>query len=115
MGNWIPEITWQGLSQLLFSILGILTALLAFIVFSNASHTQNEVQATYIKFLNKMKKRGLVKLHTEGADDFCKRTSDKLPDDKFLIEHITLLYQQLRYKQFHAEQLTLLRKEIKRF
>ena len=110
----IPEITWQGLSQLLFSTLGILTAILAFIVFSNKTNSKNEVQTTYLKFLSKMKRKGLIKSHSEGADDFCKRAADKLPNSKKLIENITYIYQQLRYKQFHNDQLILLKKQIKR-
>mgnify|MGYP000565902752 CR=1 FL=1 len=52
----IPEITWRGLSQLLFSILAVLTGVLAFIVFSNQSKKKNEIQSTYFKFLKKLKK-----------------------------------------------------------
>ncbi len=111
----IPEITWQGLSQLLFSILGVLTVLLAFIVFSNQSKQKNIIQKTYFKFLKKMKKRGLSKSLSEGADDFCCRAIIQLPEQQLAIKHITLLYQQLRYKQYDEERLTLFKKNIKEF
>ena len=111
----IPEITWQGLSQLLFSILGVLTALLAFIVFSNHSKEKNDIQNTYFKFLKKMKKLGLTKALSEGADDFCHRAIIKLPDQQFAIEQITFLYQQLRYKKYDEEELILFKKKIKYF
>ena len=93
----IPDITWQGLSQLLFSILGILTTILAFIIFSNKHKNVDVVQKLYAKFLKKLTKYKLVKHAAEGADDFCKRASIALPKYKSNIENITLLYQQLRY------------------
>jgi len=111
----IAEITWQGLSQLLFSILGVLTALLAFIVFSNQSKQKNIIQKTYFKFLKKMKKQGLTKSLSEGARDFCDRAIVQLPEKQFAIEQITLLYQQLRYKQYDEERLTLFKKNINEF
>ena len=111
----IPEITWQGLSQLLFSILGVLTALLAFIVFSNQSKNKNDIQNTYFKFLKKMNKQGLTKALSEGADDFCHRAIIKLPQQQFAIEQITLLYQQLRYEKYDEKRLILFKKRIKYF
>ncbi len=92
----IPDITWQGLSQLLFGILGILTALLAFIIFSARQHNDS-AQKLYDKFLKKLTRYKLVKEPSEGADDFCKRAVIALPKNKADIELITLLYQKLRY------------------
>lgn len=111
----IPEITWQGLSQLLFSILAVLTALLAYIVFSNQSKHKSEIQNYYLKFLNKMKKQGLIKILSEGADDFSQRAILKLPNKKDDIEKITFLYQQLRYNKFNKSQLELFKTQIKNF
>lgn len=111
----IPEITWQGLSQLLFSILAVLTGLLAFIVFSTHSKKQNKVQNIYLKFLKKLKKYNLVKIKTEGANDFCQRVITKLPEHKDAIKQITLLYQQLRYEKYNEEQLIIFNKKIKYF
>jgi len=111
----IPEITWQGLSQLLFSILAVLTGLLAFIVFSNKQKNENDIQKYFLKFLNKMKKRGLVKALSEGAENFSQRAIIKLPEQKAKIIQITLLYQQLRYKQYNDEQLKLFKNQINHF
>jgi transglutaminase-like putative cysteine protease len=111
----IPEITWQGLSQLLFSILAVLTGILAFIVFSNQSNKKNEIQIYYFKFLKKLKRYNLIKNDAEGADDFCQRVIVKLPQQKHTIEKITLLYQQLRYEKYNEEQLTIFKKKIKYF
>lgn len=111
----IPEITWQGLSQLLFSILGVLTTLLAYVIFSNNSKGKDEIQLSYIKFISKMKKRGLIKRDSEGAVDFSERISDKLPEHKKIIDEITLLYNQLRYQKYNAKQLLKLKTIIKHF
>ena len=111
----IPEITWQGLSQLLFSILGVLTALLAFIVFSNQSKKHNIILNMYSKFLKKMSKQGLIKSLSEGADDFCSRAVIMLPKQQTAIKQITLLYQQLRYEQFDEERFINFKKIIKDF
>ena len=111
----IPEISWQGLSKLLFSFLAILTALLAYIVFSSPSQKKNETLHYYLKFLKKMKKLGLMKSISEGANDFCQRSSISLPENKKEIKEITLLYQQLRYHKTTNEKLTIFKKKIKNF
>lgn len=108
----IPEITWQGLSQLLFSILGVLAGILALIIFSNKKTHKDEVQLYYSKFLKKLMKHGLLKELSEGADDFCQRAVSKLPRHQVVIEQITLLYQQLRYSEPDTKRLTLLKKLI---
>lgn len=111
----IPEITWQGLSQLLFSILAVLTGVLAFIVFSNQSKKKNEIQNTYFKFLKKLNKYELTKLSSEGADDFAKRAIIKLPKQKFMIQTISNLYQQLQYKNHDNKKLELLKNHVANF
>lgn len=108
----IPEISWQGLSQLLFSILGVLTGILALMVFSNKANKKDEVQYYYFKFLKKLKKQNLVKNLSEGADDFCLRAIITLPEQKNAIEQISLLYQQLRYAIPNDENLALFKKLI---
>ena len=109
----IPEISWQGLSQLLFSILAVLTGGLAFLVFSNQS--KDKTQKTYFKFLKKMKKQGLIKEASEGAYDFAHRAIIKLPKHKTQIQIISNLYQQLRYGHHSDKKLKLLKKQITAF
>lgn len=111
----IPEISWQGLSQLLFSILGVLTVILAFVVFKNKPLQQDETQKLYLKFLRKFKKRNLIKSPSEGASDFCRRAICTLPEHKTSIEKITLLYQQLRYQQYNKELLLKFKQHINSF
>ena len=111
----IPEITWQGLSQLLFSLLTVLTGILAYIVFSKQEKQQNEIQSYYNKFVKKMNKLGLTKSSSEGAEDFSLRATPLLPNKKDNIEKITYLYQQLRYNKFNNTQLNLFKTEIKNF
>ena len=111
----IPEITWQGLTQLLFSILAVLTGVLAFIVFSNQSKQKNDIQNNYSKFLKKLKKYELTKLSSEGAHDFAKRAMIKAPEHKLTIKQITLLYLQLRYKKYNEKQLVIFKNKIKSF
>lgn len=111
----IPEITWQGLSQLLFSILAVLTGLLALIVFSSQAKKKNDIQKYYLKFLKKIKKYNLKKSHSEGANDFCKRAVITLPKHKDTIEQITRLYQQLRYAKFNENNLVAFKTKIKNF
>ncbi len=93
----IPDISWQGLSQLLFSILGVLTAILAWVVFSNKTTSKDPIQYFYLKFLKRLKKYDLIKNPTEGANDFCCRAIKKVPQQKQHIQKITFLYQELRY------------------
>jgi len=113
----IEEISWQGLSQLLFGFLTVLTAILAFVVFSSRAKnkTKDEAQQAYLKFLNKMKKQGLIKSETEGADDFAKRAIKKLPRYKTNIAIISGLYQKLRYRKASEKQIKLFKNRISRF
>lgn len=111
----IPEISWQGLSQLLFSILGLLSIVLAFIIFSGSSKNKDEVQIAYAHFLKKMKKQGIVKTDFEGALDFSQRATTALPQHKKIIHEITQLYQQLRYQYNDPERLIRLKKKVKSF
>ena len=111
----IPEITWQGLSQLLFGILSIVIALLAFIIFSSQRKNINDVQKFYFKFLNKMKKYNATKTPMEGADDFCLRAIIKAPKQKTAIEEITRLYQQLRYDKYDNEKFIIFKNKINTF
>ena len=109
----IPEITWIGLSQLLFSILSLLIGILAFVVFSNKSHKKDVVQDYYYKFLKQLKKYDLTKNSSEGAGDFCYRATTKLPKKKNHIEKVTQLYQQLRYFRLNEKNLTTFKKLVK--
>ena len=111
----IPEISWQGLSQLLFTVLTALTGLLAFIVFSNQRKNKDSTQNAYFKFIKKVKKRGIEKLLSEGANSFCQRAALKLPKDKRKMEEITFLYQELRYKKEDIKKLKIFKHKVKSF
>ncbi len=111
----IKEISWQGLSQLLFSFLAVLTAILAYIVFSNKTKESTDTQRYYAKFLRKMAKHGLDKEATEGAINFAERAAIRFPQYKSSIDKITTLYQQLRYDKFSDEKLLLFQKFVNSF
>lgn len=111
----IPEISWQGLSQLLFGILTVLAAVLAFFIFSSTSKSKDDVQATYARFLKKIKKHGIIKSDFEGALDFSQRAELKLPQHKKSIYEITRLYQQLRYQHYSDKQLIRFKTKVKEF
>ena len=108
----IPEITWKGLSQLLFSILTVLTAILALIIFSKQKTKVDEVQKYYLKFLKKIQKAGLTKNPSEGADDFAARAITKLPQHELQIQNISSSYQQLRYATPNEKHLEQFKKQI---
>ena len=111
----IPEISWKGLSQLLFSILGVLTGLLAFIVFRKNKNQYDEVQKLYRQFLHKFKKVKLIKNPAEGANSFALRASEQLPGSKHPIQRITSLYLHLRYKEFNTNNLNRFKQAITQF
>lgn len=98
----IPEISWQGLSQLLFSILGILTAVLAYFIFKPANRSVSEVEKYYARFLKKLSKRGIEKHPAEAAGNFAIRAVESIPDQQAHISNITELYQRLRYRNESA-------------
>lgn len=111
----IKEISWQGLSQLLFVILGVLTLILSYIIFYKKSSEYNIIDRHYIKFLNKLKKHQLIKQASEGATTFSQRVIDKLPEQKPSVDNITHLYQQLRYQSFDNDRLISFIQQVKNF
>lgn len=111
----IQDITWQGLSQLLFTLLGILTGILAAIVFSKQKQHTNATQSLYFKFLKKLSKQDLIRRPSEGAEDFSLRAMEKFPQHKNAIVNITNLYQKLRYRNFTNEMLLQFKREIANF
>ena len=111
----IPEISWQGLSQLLFGFLAVLTAILALVIFSGQRKNKDVTQNIYFKFIKKVNKRGIKKLLSEGASSFCQRASLKLPKDKKRMEEITFLYQELRYKKEDIKKLKIFKHKVKSF
>ncbi|MFK5914649.1 MAG: DUF3488 and transglutaminase-like domain-containing protein [Woeseiaceae bacterium] len=108
----IPDISWQGLSQLLFSILAVLTALLSYVVFSVKHKTNDICQRYYLKFI---KKSALEKKAYEGAEDFSLRLIQAIPHKKQLIIEITHLYQYLRYNCFNHDDLSSFKQKINNF
>lgn len=111
----IPEISWQGLSQLLFSILTILTAILAFVVFKNIPRHQDETQKLYQTFLKKCRKQNLIKADSEGANDFSQRAIEQFPSAQSNIKTISALYQKLRYSKYSDKNFELLKKHVTHF
>ena len=111
----IEEITWQGLSQLLFTILGILTLLLAFFTFQYKHRTETKIEKHYRKFLKKVAKDLLIKKASEGAYDFSLRVIEKLPQHTKIINSITILYLELRYEHYSESKFESFKTEIKYF
>ena len=111
----IPEISWQGLSQLLFGILTILTSLLAFVIFSKKHTETNKTLILYQKFLKKLAKHNLSKDASEGAYSFALRAAKVLPSKVNVIYTITDLYQELRYHSFNQDKLLLFKNAISNF
>jgi hypothetical protein len=64
------------------------------------------VQTAYLKFCNKLAKRGIVRAAHEGAHDFAKRAAQSAPQLADAIFNITQQYLALRY-QNRLDELSL--------
>lgn len=93
----IPEITWLGLSYVLFSTLGFFIILIAHNIFQSQRIKRTTVDKIYQRFLKKLRPFNIQKSPTEGALSFAQRVANKFPGQAPALMHIATLYNQARY------------------
>jgi transglutaminase-like putative cysteine protease len=92
----IPDADWRALTATLFTILGIITALL--LAWSLRRLTRPDpVQVAWRRFCRKLASRGLERAPNEGPRDYSERAARALPMSRLAILHIGALYIRLRY------------------
>jgi transglutaminase-like putative cysteine protease len=109
----IPEITWRGLSYLLFATLSVFTLLIAATIFKATRTKRNAIEKIYQRFLRKLTPLHLEKSPCEGALNFSQRVARRLPNHTTELIHIANLYNQMRYADPSPVTLADLRQAVK--
>jgi hypothetical protein len=92
----IPDADWRALTATLFTILGVMTALL--LAWSLRRLTRPDpVQLAWRAFCRKLATRGLERAPHEGPRDYSERAARALPMSRRAILRIGELYIRLRY------------------
>ena len=109
----IPEITWKGLSYLLFIFTSLFILIISINLILSQRIKKKKIDQLYLKFLKKFRKYKIYKQVNEGAYDFAKRITKLFPDNKTELFIIAKLYNHIRYSAPEPEKYNLLRQKIK--
>jgi protein-glutamine gamma-glutamyltransferase len=109
----IPEITWRGLSYVLFTTLSVFTLLIAATIFQAQRIRKNAIEKIYQQFLRKVRPLHLEKSPAEGALNFAQRVARRLPHQSTELMHIANLYNQLRYADSTPATVAAFRQAVK--
>jgi transglutaminase-like putative cysteine protease len=108
----IPEITWRGLSYVLFATLGVFTLLIAASIFQAQRIRKNAIEKIYQQFLRKLRALQIEKAPCEGAWNFSQRVARQFPQQATELMTIAGLYNQIRYADSSPDTLDDLRQAV---
>ncbi len=90
--------SWKSMAIALITGTGILMLILAATMLLQLRyHTYDPVQAAYLKFCDKLAKKGIPRKPYEGARDYAERLAELRPDSSQTTNAISELYIALRY------------------
>jgi len=92
----IPSADWRALTATLFTVLGVLTALLLAWSLRRLARP-DPVQRAWAAFCRKLARRGVTRAPHEGPRDYAARAARALPASRRIILQIGALYIGLRY------------------
>jgi len=113
----MEDVTWQKMAINLLIGVALVIALIALVLLRKLTMRQTDaVLALYLKFCKKLARVGVSRAAHEGAQDFAKRATVRLPQHANAINDITARYLALRYENhFCVDSLRGLRREIAAF
>ena len=111
----IPEITWRGLSYVLFTTLSIFTLIIAASIFQAQRIRKNAIEKIYQQFLRKLQPLRIEKAPAEGALNFSQRVARQYPDQTSELMTIAMLYNQIRYADAKPDTVDALRNAVTSF
>ena len=109
----VPEITWRGLSYVLFATLSVFTLLIAANIFQAQRIRKNAIEKTYQQFLRKLRPLHIEKSPAEGAVSFSQRVARRFPHQTTELMHIARLYNQIRYADSNPGTVDAFRQAVK--
>ena len=112
----MPNINWQGMTLLLFTLLASVLLLFGFYLLRRSKPLQDPASHLYQQFLFKIQKSGFTKQDNESALNFAARIKSSRQDLASEIDNITHVYNKLRYTAHPPQYLYVrLQTAIKRF
>ena len=94
----IDDATWQTLSAILLFVTGLVVAMFAILTLRQLrTRVHDPVKIAYLRFCNKLKRKGLPRDPAEGPVEYANRLGQSRPDLASAISAITQLYVSLRY------------------
>jgi hypothetical protein len=106
----------HSLALAMVGFASVVVLLLGLSLWRTGNRLSDRVLADYLKFCNKLAKKGITRSPTEGAHDFLQRICHQRPDIAPAATKITLLYLELRYGQRNKkERSKSLNRMIKQF
>ncbi len=94
----IDNATWQKLTAMLFFLGGVIVAVfIALALRQLKGRVRDPVKAAYLRFCDKLRRKGLPRSPAEGPVDYARRVETARPDLTPAVSAITRLYIMLRY------------------
>ncbi len=109
--------TWQSLTAVLFCLAGVIVAVFAYLSLRQLKgRVGDPARTAYLKFCNKLRRKGLPRDPAEGPADYAHRLELLRPDLAPAVGAITRLYVALRYGlETSAAALEELRQRVRQF
>jgi transglutaminase-like putative cysteine protease len=94
----VDNATWEKLAAILFTLAGVIVAMLTVLAMRRlSSRAHDPVKIAYLKFCDKLRRRGLPREPAEGPVDYALRIGVRRPDLTSAVNAITALYVAMRY------------------
>jgi transglutaminase-like putative cysteine protease len=93
----LPNISWRGMTFLLFTLMTIILVVISFYLFRSRKQQSDRISKIYQQFQNKMAMVGFSKQAHESARHFAERITTSRDDLLRDVNSITGLYNKLRY------------------
>lgn len=113
----LDDATWEKLTAILIVLAGIVVAILTVLALRQLkTRVRDPVKIAYLKFCDKLRRRGLSRDPAEGPVDYARRVERQRPELTPAIEAITQLYVALRYgAETGAAALMELQRRVRQF
>ncbi len=113
----IDNATWQKLTTMLFLLGGLIVVVFVTLALRQLKgRVRDPVKAAYLRFCDKLRRKGLPRGPTEGPVDYARRVETARPDLTPAVASITRLYIALRYgAESGATLLRELQTRVKQF
>ena len=113
----VDNATWEKLATILFGLAGVIVAMLTALALRQVrARVRDPVKIAYLRFCNKLRRKGLPREPAEGPVDYARRVGQARPELAPTVAAITRLYVALRYSaESSAAALLELQSRVRQF